>query len=103
MKQLIAISPILIGNHEYKPGDELPTHDAGLVEAWNINGAAVWQDNEEPKKNTVKAKRKTALAGLSGNAIPSAGPDQDLVSRPPSRKTRGAQSDPTEGRRKSNA
>ena len=51
MKQLIAVSPILFESVNYEPGDELPTHNAGLVEAWIGNGAAIWQDDEEPEKS----------------------------------------------------
>ena len=50
MKQLIAVSPILFESTNFEPGDELPTHNAGLVDIWTGNGAAVWRDTEEPKK-----------------------------------------------------
>ena len=103
MKQLIAVSPILFESVNYEPGDELPTHNAGLVEIWIGNGAAIWQDNEEPKKKPVKGKAQTAPAGLAGDAYPSAGPEQDLVGKPPSRSARGAPPEPTKGRRKSRA
>ncbi len=105
MKHLIAISPILFENTEYKPGDKLPTHNAEFVKLWIENKSAVWRDTEEsaerPKKQGVKAKQMTAPAGLSGDAYPSAGPEQDLVGKPPSRKNRGAQPEPAKGRRKS--
>lgn len=68
MKQLIAVSPILFESVNYEPGDELPTHNAGLVEIRIGNGAAIWQDNEEPKKKPVKGKAQTAPAGLTGRA-----------------------------------
>lgn len=103
MKQLIAVTPILFENTNFEPGDELPTHNAGLVDIWTGNGAAVWRDTEEPKKRGAKARQTTAPAGLPGDAYPSAGPEQDLVGKPPSRKTRGAQPEPTKGRRKSSA
>ena len=83
MKQLIAVSPILFESVNYEPGNELPTHNAGLVEIWIGNGAAIWQDNEEPKKKPVKGKAQTAPAGLTG--------------------ARGAPPEPTKGRRKSRA
>lgn len=103
MKKLIAVCSILFDNRNYEPGDELPTHNTGLVEAWIDNGAAVWKDMEGLGKQVVKAKPVTAPAGCSGDAYPSAGPDQDLVGKPPSRKVRGAQPEPAKGRRKSSA
>ena len=103
MEQLIAVFPILLGNRNFEPGDGLPTDDAGLVEAWVRNGAAIWKDTEEPGKGATKAKLATAPAGLPGDAYPSAGPGQDLVGKPPSRRTRGAQPEPARGRRKSSA
>lgn len=103
MKQLIAVSSILFESTNYEPGDELPTHNAGLVKVWTKNGTAVWKDTEEPKKRGVKARRTTAHTGVPGDAYPSAGPEHDLVGKPPSRKTRGAQPEPAKGRRKSSA
>ncbi len=32
MKELIAVSPILFGNQNYKPGDKLPIHNSVLVD-----------------------------------------------------------------------
>jgi hypothetical protein len=103
MKHLIAISSVLLNNRDYKPGDELPTYDPGLVEAWIVNGAAVWNEDKEEKERTVKAKPATAPAGRAGIACPSAGSDQDLVGKPPSRKRRGAQPEPDGKGKKSNA
>ncbi len=103
MRRLIAISSILFENRNYEPGDELPTHDAGFVEAWLENRAAVWKDREVPEGQAVKARQATAPAGLSGDAYPSAGQGQDLVGNPPARKARGAQPEPKRGRRKSSA
>ena len=103
MRQLIAVSPILFESRNYEPGDELPTHNAGLAGIWIGNGAAVWKDAEEAGERAAKARQAAAPAGLPGNAIPSSGPEQDLAGKPPSRKTRGAQQEPTKGRRKSSA
>lgn len=103
MKQLIAVTPVLFESRNYEPGDELPTHNAGLVEIWTGNGAAVWKDAGETPGRAVKAKAMTAPAGLPGDAYPSAGAEQDLVGKPPSRKARGAQPEPAKGRRKSSA
>ena len=103
MKQLIAVSPILFESQNYESGDQLPTHNAGLVEIWTRNGTAIWREAIEPKRRRTKAKQMTAPAGLPGDAYPSAGPEQDLVGKPPSKKMRGAQPEPTKGRRKSSA
>ncbi len=103
MKHLIAVSPVLLDNRDYRPGDELPMHNPELVEAWITNGAAVWQDDGEEKKQAVKAKSVTAPVGRLGDACPSAGSDQDLVGKPPSRKRRGAQPEPSGKGRKTNA
>lgn len=105
MRQLIAISPILFENADYKPGDRLPTHNADFVNLWTENKSAVWKNTEEPEEKTdkpgIQAKQMAAPAGLPGDAYPSAGSEQDLVGKPPSRKTRGAQPGPPKGRRKS--
>ena len=89
MKHLIAVSSVLLDNRDYRPGDELPMHNPEFVEAWITNGAAVWQGDGEEKKQAVKAKSVTAPVGRPGDACPSAGSDQDLVGKPPSRKKRG--------------
>ena len=107
MKQLIAVSPVLFENANYEPGDKLPTHDIELVMLWIANGTAVWKDAEEsveePKKRRVKARKTTAPAGLTGEAFPSAGLEQDLVGKPPPRSTSCEPPESTKGRRKSRA
>lgn len=107
MKQLIAVFPVLFENENYEPGDKLPTHDTEFVTLWIENGTAVWKDTEESaeesKKRRTKARQMTAPAGLPGAACPSACPEQDLVGKPPSRRTRGAQPEPAKRRRKSSA
>ncbi len=100
MKRLIAVSPILFNNHNYKPGDELPIYNLDLVAEWVHNGAAVWWD-EEQKKQTIKAKSASAPAGLPGDAYPSSGSEQDLTGKVPSGKIRGAKPEPSKKRRKS--
>lgn len=103
MKRLIAVFPILFESTNFEPGDELPTHNAGFVEIWTGNGAAVWRDTEEQQKRGSKARQMTATTGFPGDACPSSGTGQDLVGKPPSRKSRGAQPEPAKGRRKSSA
>lgn len=101
MKRLVAVSSVLLGNICYEPGDGLPANDAGLVEAWTKNGAAAWKDEEELKEHGVKARCAAALAGLIGDAYPSAGPGNDLAGKPPPRSARGAQPEPSKRGRKS--
>ncbi len=103
MKRLIAVVPILFKNHSYKQGDELPMDNAEFVEAWTKNRAAIWQEENEKLEKVAKAKPAAAPTGLCGDAYPSAGLEQNLVGRPPSKKARGAQPEPTKGRRKSSA
>ena len=100
MRRLIAVCPILFESQNYNPGDELPTHDIGFVKAWTKNGAAIWKDDKKSEKHTIKAKPVTASAGLPGNAYPSARPEQDLIGKPPSRRARGAQPEPSKRREK---
>lgn len=101
--RLIAIRPVLFESHNYEPGDELPTHDVGMAEAWAANGTAAWKDPDEDRAQSVKARPATAPAGVSGLAYPSAGPGRDLAGKPPSRKARGIVPEPSTGRRKPHA
>ncbi len=101
--KLIAVLPILFESINYEPGDELPIHNIELTEIWTENGSAIWQENDTIKELAVKAKSATAPGGIPGIAYPSMGPEQDLVGKLPSRKSRGIQSEPTKGRRKSSA
>lgn len=106
MDKLVAVMPILFENRFYEPGDALPTHDIGFVEAWIRNGAAVWMREAEagwPVAEGVKARPAAATAGLVGDAFPSFGPGQDIAGRVPSRKARGIQPEPEYGRRRSHA
>ncbi len=103
MGRLTAVFPVLFGNHNYEPGDMLPLYDAGFVKEWVQNGTAVWEEDSTAEKQAVKASMATAIPGITGNAYPSAGTGQDLAGKPPSRKTRGAQPEPSRGRRKSSA
>lgn len=100
MQRLIAVSPILFDNCNYKPGDELPTYNLDFVEAWIQNEAAVWWDDEQ-KKQTKKAKPASAPVGLTGDAYPYSGSEQALMGKLPSKEIRGAQPEPSKRRRKS--
>lgn len=103
MEHLTAVFPVLFGNHNYEPGDELPVYDTGFVREWINNGTAIWEEDNVTEKCTVKARMAAAMPGITGDAYPSAGTGQDLVGKLPSRKTRGAQTEPSKGRRKSSA
>ncbi len=99
--QLIAVFPVLLGNHNYKPGDRLPVYDEVLAKEWVHNGTAVWKEDGSTEKKAVKARLAAAMPGITGDAYPSAGMGQDLMGKPPPGKTRGAQTGPYSGRRKS--
>lgn len=101
MGQLIAVFPVLFGNHNYKPGDRLPVYDEVLAKEWVHNGTAVWKEDGCTEKKAVKARMAAAMPGITGDARPSAGMGQDLIGKPPPGKTRGAQTEPYRGRRKS--
>lgn len=103
MGRLTAVFPVLSGNHNYEPGDELPVYDTEVVREWINNGTAIWEEDHVTEKRAVKARMTAALPGVTGNAYPSVGTGQDLVGKLPSRKTRGAQTEPPKGRRKSSA
>ncbi len=68
MKELIAVSPILFENQNYKPGDKLPIHNLEFVSIWLCNGAAIWRDNEETEKEKVKARPEPAKERRKSNA-----------------------------------
>lgn len=103
MEYLIAIFPVFYKNHNYKPGDRLPTDDKGLVKDWIRNKTAIWKEDNRAETQTVKARLATAPPGITGDAYPSAGKDQDLAGKPPPGRTRSAQPEPSKGRKKSSA
>ena len=80
MQRLIARQHILFASRLYAPGEELPTHNEVMTEAWVAAGTAVWTDSEAPK--AVKARPKTAEPGLPGVAVASETED-DLVGKVP--------------------
>lgn len=92
-KRLIATTPILYGNQQYRPGEELPITDPGYVSAWIEAGSAVWEDGTgQPtkKKQAAKARPAAAPAGATGIAQPATGAEEDLVGKVPRPETRGA-------------
>ena len=77
MSRLIAAVPILAGNKQYLPGDELPTEDAAYVAAWIEAGSATWEDAPAAGQKHSKARLLTAKPGRAG--ISSTGSPDDLV------------------------
>ena len=95
MAKLVAAVPILYKNTQHEPGDVLPTDNPELVAAWIEGGAAAYkEDGEEPATPKVKAKRKTAKTGQTGIALPSSGPENDLVGQVPDPATRDVVKEP---------
>ena len=78
-KVLTAVYPILYLSHQYKVGDPLPANNPDMTEAWLAAGTAAWV---EEKHTDVKAKPKTAVPGIPGQADAS-GTGNDLVGKVP--------------------
>lgn len=58
MRRLICLSPILIGNHQYISGDELPSDDPEYIQAWIRNGAAKWKEENPTRRKTDRTSLK---------------------------------------------
>lgn len=78
---LIARMSVLYLSRLYKVGDELPTSDPVMVQAWLEAGSAVWESGEAPAKKPT-AKPVTAEPGLPGKAEASE-TDDNLVGKVP--------------------
>lgn len=84
MKKLTAQRSILFESKIYNPGEELPTKNPTMIEAWLEAGTAVWIDDEQKVTPVTKAKPKTAEPGLVGVAPHSEAEDGDnLVGKVP--------------------
>lgn len=84
MQKLIARAPILFESKIYEVGEELPTKNPQIVEAWLEAKTAVWIDDEEPEETIVKARPATAEPGLTGQALSSESEaGEDLVGKVP--------------------
>lgn len=80
MIRLIARKAILHLSRQYMPGDELPTSDTKMMQAWIDAGTAFLKDDEKaaaPKR----AEMVTAMPGVSG--ISTTGNQEDLAGRIP--------------------
>ena len=84
MTMLIANSTIFFHNHQYLPGEILP-EDAVMKPLWLESGAAHEETVEEAKEHAKapKAKRRSAKAGLPGEASGDLESDENLVGRIP--------------------
>ena len=83
MKRLTAQNSILFESKIYAPGEELPTKNAVMVEAWLAAGTAVWI-NDEINGTKAKARPRTAEPGQPGTAVASESEDGDnLVGKVP--------------------
>lgn len=83
MQRLTAQKSILFESKIYSPGEELPTKNAGMVEAWIAAGTAVWID-DETKTTKAKARPRTAEPGQPGVAVASESEDgENLVGKVP--------------------
>lgn len=79
--KLVAVSPILYQNKQYRIGDILPL-DTDMQELWIDCGSAVLKEEAEIKGKAVKARSVTAQAGLFGTAVNSESVE-NLVGRVP--------------------
>lgn len=83
MQKLTAQQSILFESKMYAPGEELPTKDAGMVEAWLAAKTAVWIDDEQTKAS-VQARPATAEPGQPGVSVSSESENgDDLVGKVP--------------------
>ena len=83
MQRLIAKAYILFESKMYGIGEELPTKNPQIVDAWINAGTAVWKSDEEIKA-TVKARPVTAEPGLAGEALVSEeAAEENLVGKVP--------------------
>ena len=83
MKRLTAKQNIIFKSKNYAPGDELPTNDASMVEAWLAAGTAVLIDDEQTN-TPAKARPATAEPGQPGVAVASKSEDgENLVGKVP--------------------
>lgn len=70
MEKLTAQSHILFESRMYAPGEELPTKDAGMIEAWVSAGTAVWLSDEDTQPAAL-AVPATAEPGAPGEVVAS--------------------------------
>lgn len=83
MAKLIALSRILVGNREYKPGEALPSENAASAAALVESGSAIWRDDDHEPPIFAKARLATAQAGMPGLAVGGEESGDDLVGKVP--------------------
>lgn len=79
--RLIAKRPVLYLARQYKAGEELPTSDPVMVEAWIAAGTACVSNPGEAPKEASRAELVTAMPGISG--VSSTGESDPIVGRIP--------------------
>lgn len=83
MQKLTAQQSILFESKLYAPGDELPTKNATMIEAWIKAGTAVWID-DEATSTKAKARPATAEPGQPGATVASEAENgENLVGKVP--------------------
>lgn len=88
MRKLKALTSILYLSKLYLPGEELPTNNASMVDAWISAGTAVWTEGEQ-NIEAPKARLVTRESGLAGEAIGSESEDgENLVGKVPKTNSR---------------
>lgn len=80
---LKALVSILYRSTLYGVGDQLPSDDTSMVDAWIEAGSAVWSDDEETTSTAAIAKSVTAQPGMPG--MSSDGDPDALIGRVPKR------------------
>lgn len=82
MAKLTAARTVLHLNRLYQPGEELPQHDASLVDAWLEAGSAIYEEapQEPPQENQQQQEppqEATQQTDASGDKEP------DPAAKPP--------------------
>lgn len=87
---LVALRSVLYLAHQYRKGDELPTNNSAMVEAWIAAGSAVWVDEDAETESTASVKARPAAAppGIEGRTD-SGVEDQGKIPETPERKKSG--------------
>ncbi|MCD8364771.1 MAG: hypothetical protein LUC83_02960 [Clostridiales bacterium] len=83
---LIALRSVLYQSKLYRAGQELPTNNAAMAEAWVNAGSAKWVDEDAEQTKTVKPKARRAAAEPSAEGRSDSGTvEQGKVPKTPAR------------------